>query len=259
MQALEELQRTFYDAVFSKEPALDFVSSKYPSERFDTYRRTIFENMRNALSITFSGTWKLLGEECANSVAYAFCKIKNNQPFSGCLDDWGADFPKFLSAQEPLKTLPYLKDYATYEWLKHQAYCAKNVKAMSSASFATIPEEEIDDTCFVFIPSFAVFTSDFPIMDIHEIATNPDAKSIDLKSCKSYAVIARPEDEVLTLWISEDLWHFCDAMYNGMTLGDAYEKLEAEYPNFDLAGAIHFVVTMKLIYKILIIGGMNEE
>ena len=136
---------------------------------------------------------------------------------------------------------------------------AKSAEAINAADLAMIPETKVDDTCFVFMPSFALFSSDFCIMDIDEVATNPDAKPIDSIYRKSYSIVARPNDIVLSLWISEDLWYFCAYLEDGFTLDDTCKKLEKQYPDFDLAAAIHFLVEQQLIYKIFIIGGINEN
>ncbi|HFE6167594.1 TPA: DNA-binding domain-containing protein, partial [Legionella pneumophila] len=74
MHELLKLQESFYRNIFKKDVDLSFISSDFSQERLDVYRQTIFENMINALRITYPGVWKLIGNECANSVAYTYCK-----------------------------------------------------------------------------------------------------------------------------------------------------------------------------------------
>lgn len=146
MQDLDTIQKTFLQSILEKNLAdLSFIKSSYPAERLDIYRQTIFENIRNSLAITFPGIWKLLGEECANSAAYAFSKHQHNLPISGCLDDFGENFPKFLGVQKELQALPYLKDYAYFEWLKHQSYMAKDIEPITNLEITAIPADKIEE------------------------------------------------------------------------------------------------------------------
>jgi hypothetical protein len=106
MKTLETVQNDFYKAIFQKKSNhADFVSSSHPSERLAIYKHTIFETLRNALAITYPGIWALLGEECSSNIANAFCSLNENLPSSGCLDDWGDQFPDFINQQSVLSNL----------------------------------------------------------------------------------------------------------------------------------------------------------
>lgn len=253
MTTLEVIQRSFYESIFQDNlKSSNFISSTYPSARLDIYRQTIIENMRNALSLTFPGIWKLLGEECANSVSYAFIKNENNLPFSGCLDDWGDRFPDFLGQLIELKELPYLKDYAFYEWLKHKSYGELKSMPIHNADLEAIPVDQIGTISFSFISSMFTFTSDFPIDEIQVIAENSEANDINLNLTKVYAIIVRPNDAVLTYWISQDLWYFYSDLKQGQTISKAFNKAHEQFPDFDLTQAIHFLLQKQLICNIVI-------
>ena len=105
-----------------------------PEFRISIYRNTILQNLRHALEITFPAIWKLVGQECADSLAYLFVQDKINLPVSNCLDDWGKKFPKFLQNMKPISHLVYLKDIAQVEWLKHLSYCAKDYQPFDPAN-----------------------------------------------------------------------------------------------------------------------------
>lgn len=251
MQKLKATQVCFYQAIFKKNlNNLDFVSSSYASAKINVYRQTIFENMCNALFITFPGVWKLLGEECAKNAAYTFCQDEKNLPLSGCLDDWGRMFPDFLRQQKELGMLPYLGDYAFYEWIKHQSYVAQHVLPIKANDLKNISEDLLELIGLSFLPSAYTFSSDFPLYHIEEIIENPLAENINLNVVKSYVVIARPEDSVLAFWISEDLYLFVRCLEQGLTLLQAFRNVEKQYAHFDLTEAILFLIQNKLIYKI---------
>lgn len=252
MAELVKLQQAFFDNIFvNTAPELDFISSEFAKERFNIYRQTIFENMRNALQITFPDIWNLLGEECANNLAFAYCAHEKNLPKSGCLDDFGAEFPDFLLTIKQLQALPYLRDYAHYEWLKHLAYGAREAEHFSILELQNIPEAEIGNIKFVFIPACFLFASKFPINDIEKIAIGEIHRMIRLSNCPAYGIITRTKGFVQTRWIDEILWRFIKHLSNGYSLSDSTKYAQSLNENFDLTGAIAFLLQSQLINNII--------
>ena len=243
------VQNDFYTAIFQKNMSLSFISSNDPQERFNIYRQTIILNLINALSITFPAIWQLLGKTCADSVAAAFCSSISNLPESGCLDDWGAQFPEFLASLDQLKHLPYLKDYALYEWNKHQAYIAKDAEPITTDELSSISEDKMSSIKFFLLPSLFSFSSNFPLYEIQEILENPKANSIKLSNKSAFALIYRNQEQIITLWITEELWHFFSSLQHGLNLEEALEKVPAD---FNLTQAIHFLLEKQLIHKVII-------
>jgi hypothetical protein len=253
MAELVKLQQAFFEDIFvNNVPELNFISSEFAQERFNIYRQTIFENMRNALQITFPGIWNLLGEECANKVAFAYCTHEQHLPKSGCLDDFGAEFPDFLLTIKQLQAVPYLRDYAHYEWLKHNAYGAREPEHFSVLTLQNIPEAEIDNIKFIFIPACFLFVSQFPIDAIEKIATGESNQMITLsEEYVFYGIITRTQSVVHTLWIDEILWHFIKHLSGGYCLSDSAKHAQDLNENFDLAGAIAFLLQSQLINNII--------
>lgn len=257
MHELQKLQQSFYSNIFKQSDDLSFISSNFPQERFDVYRETIFENMINALRITYPGVWILLGENCASSVANAYSKKDRNLPKTGCLDDFGGDFPEFLSTLEQLATLPYLRDYAHYEWLKHLAYMASDSRPIAPSDLMRIPEDEIDHVTFHFCPPVYLFHSKYPLFDIYEIVQDTSAKAITLNQEKAYGIISRKDNDIHTYWVAEDSWHFIKKLFEGATLSDSAENAQTISNNFDLSSAIAFILQAQLVDQIFISGGNN--
>lgn len=253
MKTLESIQNDFYRAVFQENLSQqDFIASAHPMERLAIYRRTIIDNLCNALAVTFPGIWKLLGEQCANNLAHAFCLRNHNLPSSGCLDDWGSHFPDFLSQQQELIELAYLKDYASYEWLKHQAYCSPSSQVINGSDLQAVPEELIESMKFTFLPSFFMISSIFPLNNIEEIVENPAAEAINLNTNKVYVLIARPENAVVVFWVNADLWLFIDLLIQGLSLGQAFRKAQEKVPDFNLVQSLHFILQKKIVAQIII-------
>jgi len=246
MCELLELQRSFYSNIFKQGDNLNFISSNFPKERFDVYRQTIFENMTHALRITYPGVWKLLGEDCANSVAYAYSQKDQNLSKTGCLDDYGSNFPIFLSTVEKLSGLPYLKDYGHYEWLKHLADIAEDSVSINPHELMKIPEDKIDHITFHFCPSVNLFHSKYPLFDIHEIVQDVSGKTITLKQEEAYGIISRKDNEIYTYWVAVENWHFIRKLFEGESLLESAKHAETINYKFDLSSAIAFILQAEL-------------
>lgn len=245
---LKSLQQNFRRSLLAKDTQdLSIFSSINPDERLNIYRNSVFENLRGSLRIVYPGVWQLLGEECANSMAYALIRSTNNLPTSGCLDDWDAKFPEFLGTKEQLQSLVYIKDYAEFEWLKHLSYSAKNSSYILASDLQAIPDESIGELQFSFVPSMFLYSSCYPIQQIQNIVDNPDAESINLISQQSYALIIRPTTEVLVFWIQADLWLFLKHLQDREPLDLAISKIIDKYQDFNVAQAIGFMLQNCLI------------
>jgi hypothetical protein len=252
MKMLESIQNNFYTAIFQGHTSeQDFIASSHPIERLAIYRQTIIDNLCNALALTFPGVWKLLGEQCANNLAHAFCRDKHNLPSSGGLDDWGAHFPDFLSHQQQLLGLPYIKDYATYEWLKHQAYCSPSSHVISGGDLQAVPEDLIESIKLKFLPSFFMISSIFPLNEIQDIVENPQAEAINTNKNRVYALIARSENTVEVFWVGAEFWLFIDFLVHGLSLGKALQNMQEKNLDFNLAQSLHFILQKKFVAQII--------
>lgn len=251
MKTLEQIQKDFCDAILhQKSSDYHFISSSNPMDRVSIYKNTIFDALRKALAVTFPGVWILLGEECADNLARAFCSIDANLPFSGCLDDWGAQFPDFIYQQESLKNLSYLKDFAEYEWLKHLSYSAASVMMLESDALVSIAEENVEALAFTLHPSVFIMMSQFALDEIVGLIENPGYATVNSISKKTYALVARPYYTVLTFWVGADLWLFIDALLKGNALGESFQAVKNEFQDFDLTNAVHFLLQQKLLISI---------
>ncbi len=230
-----------------KQLKLDFVASSFAQERFAIYRQTLFENLRHALAITFPGIWILLGEECANSVAYAFIKQSSNLPTTGCLDDWGYELVNFFETITELKQLPYLKDVAIVEWYKHQSYIAADTSCVEITELQRFSESEINELQFQFHPSVFLFQSRYPLQHIFNVIEDLNAPTIDLNLKTTYALILRNEYDVEKIWLQQQQWLFLNALKQGKKLSEVFEDVLSIDQDFDLTQMIYFMFEKKLI------------
>ncbi len=254
MSDLKRIQEEFLESIVTRDITnLEWaISSDNAHERFKTYSDTVYNALSECLMVTYPGVWELLGKECADSVANAYCSQFKNLPNSGNLEEWGRDFPEFLASLKPLSSLPYLPDYATYEWKRNQVYKSKRPPVADYSQLQDIDEESVAKVRLELIPARALFSSKFPVDKIHEVIASNESQNIELPSRGSCALLASPEDRVVTYWLEEDMWDFIKIINdNPMSdLGKCYEKLTQKYSEFDLTKALYFMFSNQLIYKI---------
>lgn len=253
MSKLNIVQQQFTDALLEQEKQnnlLDFVKSDYANQRLNIYRQTIIQNLRQALEITYPGIWVLLGKECADSAAYVFCQDQKNLPLSGNLDEWGENFPIFLENQPEFQGLPYLKDFGRYEWLKQLAYGQPDRKHITYNDLNNLSEKTLEQSKLILHPSVYLMESKFPLDKILELVENFDISGFELKNYKTYALISRVENCVMTYWITEDNFLFFQNVLNRLTLAECLENTEKKYPHFNITETIGFLMSCKLISTI---------
>jgi len=143
---LEQLQNSFRTSVLQQDTQdLSPFSSPFSAERLTVYRRSVYDNLKDSLRIVYPGVWKLLGDDCANSIAYALIRSMKQLPTSGCLDDWDSGFPEFIASVPELRSLPYLRAYAEFEWAKHLSYSARNCKVIMPEDLQAVAEDQLGD------------------------------------------------------------------------------------------------------------------
>lgn len=245
---LEQLQNSFRTSVLQPDSQdLSLFSSAFSAERLSIYRRSVYDNLKDSLGVVYPGLWKLLGDDCANSIAYALIRSLKQLPTSGCLDDWNSGLPEFIATVPELASLPYLRDYAEFEWAKHLSYSAPNCNVINAQALQDVEKEQVGELKFKFVPSLILYTSIYPIPEIQNVAENPDAAELKLRHQQVQAVITRPFNDVLTFWLAEDVWMFLSALKQGATLDNAVTKTCAKYSDFNPTHALGFMLHNRLI------------
>lgn len=250
MLTLEKTQQAWLDNFIYQSKQLNTLikqTSLLPEEQIVIYRNNLQNNLTHALKITFPGIWSLLGDECANLVAKRFILQKKHLPKTGCLDDWGHLFPKFLGKIKGLKQLDYLYDYALLEWLLHLSYCARTAKALTIAEWQEHANQGLDNAIIRLHPSAFLFKSRFSLAKIHELLINPDSKNVCLHTENTYAMIVYHT----IYWVSAPLWHFLLRLKQGHPLITALEKNIADFPEFNLIEALQFLLENKMICNVV--------
>jgi hypothetical protein len=251
MSNIHKIQENFFQYIINNSSNLDFIKSNNAIDRLDIYKATININLTNALKITYPGIWKLVGEECATNIAALFCQQHQYLPHTGCLDDFGKEFSIFLSTIPELSSLPYLSDYAHYEWLNHLSYLAQDQTEISEEYLAKIPEEDLPNSVFIFKESCHLFSSQHDIKQVHDILYN-NINNVTLSNNYTYGLICRNDGEIKIIWLNKEDFIFLDKLKSGLTLLEVISYLENENIAFNLTMLIKFLLINKIIVELSI-------
>jgi len=243
--SLKQIQSNFASAI--QEGCGDgiFIKSDSPDERLSIYRNNVQEVLIKALSTTFPGTLNLLGAECFKAAILSFCKDTSNLPANGCLDFWGEKFPDFLQSLEALSALPYIKDYAQYEWTKASSYMLGQEDAIDAKELSSI--DETKNIILELQDHMLLFSSEYPIDKIDDIATNKSEDELSLTKAEVFCMITKHN----SIWVSKPIYYFMRSLKN-YTLSYAYEEALGLDQNFDLTRSLIFLLNNNLITKIKI-------
>jgi hypothetical protein len=249
---LSKIQQQFKETLFDvnqEKDGITFISSNHSVKRFNIYRQTVIENLRNALEITYPGIWQLLGKECADEVARYFSTNQIQLPLSGCLDDWGEKFPSVFAKIEALGSLPYLEDYANYEWCKQLALSACKLQPLSKNELANYPNKLLIGLQFEFQPSVQLYHSIYPLEAIEDLMEKVDAPCVELNQGPSFAYIVRINTLVETFWLNQSEWLFIKDLKEGCSLNEALSSA-CEIKHFNLTKIMCFIFETQSISKI---------
>jgi hypothetical protein len=249
---LKDIQQQFLRVILKQSDDVSFIASNKPLERLNIYRQTIIENIRHALSIIYPGVWQLLGKTCADNLAKAFVMQFNHLPVSGCLDDFGADFPVFLTQIPELKQINYLHDYAAYEYQCHQLYGAKDGLSIDIMQLEKVPPQQLEKLRFKFIDALVTFKSKYPLDLVKTLLSNQDSSEIKLPNRGSQALLVRSDNELKTFWLEFDIWLFIKGLSEGLSLKNALAQVHNTHAEFDMSYAVYFIFEKKLVQSLIL-------
>lgn len=219
-------------------------------ERLDVHRQTIIENLVNSIAIIYPGIWKLLGIDCARGVALSYIHEMIYLPINGVMEEFGSNFSDYLAAFPSTKDIVYIKDFATYEWLKSESYHAKFVKGVGFEQLGSLTEEDLNSAKFILGNSVQFLTSDYALDDIQRVLDNPESEFISLSKGKYFFVIYQKQGKVTTSRVTQKLWSFLREMQAGNCFGVVVDKYK-ENVEFDLASYLAFMVQHDLVQQII--------
>lgn len=146
--------------------------------RLNIYRNNVFGNFNSVLEGIFEVVKMLVGEKYFSQL----CDSYNQKYFSrsGNLDNYGKDFPQFLTQKRSQHKLTFLPDLAKLELLVHKAYFADLAEAFPLDKFKKLPQKKFFNLKFSLHPSCFIISSKFAIFSIwKDNIENKGRKKID--------------------------------------------------------------------------------
>jgi Putative DNA-binding domain len=196
-----------------------------PRERLDIYRNTFASVLTTALRLSYPAVHRLVGAEFFEATARIF--IEAHPPASACLDDYGEEFPGFLSDFEPAASLAYLPDVARLEWAVNRALHAPDVEPLDPIRLAALGEPERARACFVPHPSVTLLSVDHPADRIWRAVLDEDdaaLSAIDPGAGPAWLLVRRLPGGVEARRMSESAWRFSSALCAGRPLAAALDE-----------------------------------
>jgi hypothetical protein len=229
MPALLELQRAlraqlFGDALASGDALAEALAQALPpsddsARRLAIYRNTCLSTLVNALRLSFPAVQRLVGAEFFEGGAREF--IRSHPPGSANLNEYGADFPSFLSGFAPAAALAYLADVAQLEWAVNRALHADDVPSLELARLGLLDESALSRVSFRAHPGVSLLRLGFPADAIwRAVLDQSDAAmaAIDLASGPVHLLIERDAAGVQVRRLGAPAWDFTVRLCAGRPL-----------------------------------------
>lgn len=196
-----------------------------PDELLDIYRNTFASVLTTALRLSYPAVHRLVGTEFFEGAVRIF--IEAHPPTSACLDDYGEEFPGFLSDFEPAASLFYLADVAWLEWAVNRALHARDVEPLDPHRVAALAEADRVRVSFAPHPSVTLLRVDHPADLIwHAVLEKDDAalSAIDPAGGPAWLLVQRPPAGVEVRRMSEPAWEFTSTLCAGRPLAAAFDE-----------------------------------
>lgn len=185
------------------------------------YRNTVAKARADALAGLFPTVERLVGDEWFRQAALIFAD--EILPRTPVLDDYGRDFPAWLSVFPPARDMPYLPPVARLDLAWSTAHRSIDAPLLRSADVAGMPAAALYASRVVVHPSAQIFWFDWTVPSIW-LVNQPDAESgreVVWTDTPEGLLIVRPDLTVTASRLSRPQWMFLNACRDGQTLGQA--------------------------------------
>lgn len=210
-------------------------------KRFAVYRNNVTVSLIEALSAAFPRVLTMVGEDFFREMARQFVRV--TPPSSPLIMEYGYEYPDFIAAFEPAKTVPFLSDIAHLDRAWLDSFHEGDASLLNANKFAGIGEDELAGAVFVPQPSFRVVKSQFPLVTLWNAAKSGTPPVLANTPAPEWALVVRPEYEVDVISVSAAEGGFFFDLQSGANLGQAAENAMENDAQFDFAAALAKVVS----------------
>lgn len=211
------------------------------------YRNNVRSAYGRALGDIFPVIKRLVGEEFFKALAAAY--FDAHPPRARLVARYGDAFPRFLERFEPVEHLPYLADVARLELAWLASYHSAEAPVISAEEALEIGGTAPETLRLTPHPALRLYASERGGFSIwrHNKLEAPGALSVT--EPREWALIVRPEAEVLVTPVSQAVHDCVAALIGGATLGEALEVALDVDAAAEPAAILHTIFTIGAITK----------
>ncbi|GGO51328.1 Putative DNA-binding domain-containing protein [Roseovarius pacificus] len=243
-------QTRFHDALLTgAQLAPDGLSDgqgRPAGRRFDVYRNNVAVSLTEALEQGFPAVRNLIGPDRFKSMAGRF--LRQHPPETPMIMHYGAAFPAFLEAAEPLAHIGYLGDVARLEQAQREAYHAADATPVDAAALSALPPDDLVRSLVRFAPALRLIRSAWPVLAIWRYATEPGTPKP--AAIAQDVLITRPDFDPELTDLPQGGASFVTALMNNSTLSAALDTALSDAPDFDLQNMLGLLLQRQAIAAI---------
>jgi hypothetical protein len=248
--SLAQIQTQFASAMISQHAPDCFRGDQaICTARFSRYRGNMIATWEKTLAAAFPVLQALVGEEFFAALARAYGEAYPSK--SGDLNQFGAQFSRFLAEFPHVAQYPYFPDVAALEWHLHRAYYAPDGMSLLPHQLAAYSALELEKACLCLHPACALMVSDWALLPLWQ-AHQPDSEVAFPEQIADFCqiLICRPHWKPQVLSLSAASYAALKVFNAGRSFGEALEAALAHDEEFDVAGNLQQWVALGLLQAV---------
>lgn len=223
-----------------------YLASPAALRRMAVYRNNVVRGAIEALRAAYPAIDRLVGPDFFSPMAKAYWQVF--PPREPSMSLYGADFADFIAGYAPAAKLLYLADIARLDRAWLEAHHAADMPALSPASIAAMPPQDLPQVAPGLHPSVTLWRSDWPVYEIwHSNRDGAEPVRVVLVPQTSFAIVWRHRGTVRHRSLTAGEHGFLTALARGETLEQAAGEAAVLEPDFDPAALFGEALTNSIL------------
>lgn len=248
MRSLAELQAGVARTLIAGDGELlgPLVGGAEPRKRLEIHRRHYVASLTAALRDKFPACAWLAGSARLDAAAQAY--VHAHPPQQPCIAEYGADFPRFLAAQDRTGDLPYLESFAALEWAVGRASIAVDYAPVSWREITRIGPERLIDATLALQPGLRYLRSAWRVDELMTTyLRGAEPERFVLAESDAFIEVCGARGTVHLTQLDGATFVFRADLATGRSIGDAAGRALERDPTFDSGAALRLLVQADLV------------